>query len=119
MNSEIKAKWVSALRSGEYKQGQFKLRDENDNFCCLGVLCDLHSKETRNQWVQSEAGNFRYIGGSSEYLPTAVAKWAGININPVLPVKIGQGETVDYLMRINDVRGFTFTEIAALIEEHL
>lgn len=33
-------RWVEALRSGEYQQGQGRLRD-GDSFCCLGVLCDL------------------------------------------------------------------------------
>lgn len=37
MNPDIKADWVAALRSGEYKQGQGTLR-RGDKFCCLGVL---------------------------------------------------------------------------------
>ena len=45
MKQEIKEKWVSALRSGEYKQGKEGLRIYNE-FCCLGVLCDLYIKET-------------------------------------------------------------------------
>lgn len=41
MNAELKAKWVAALRSGDYKQGIGGLRDTHDSFCCLGVLCDI------------------------------------------------------------------------------
>lgn len=33
--------WVPALRSGKYKQGRGQLRSANDEFCCLGVACDL------------------------------------------------------------------------------
>lgn len=40
MNPEFKAKWVAALRSGEYKQCKNSLRQE-DGFCCLGVACDI------------------------------------------------------------------------------
>lgn len=40
MNEELKAKWITALRSGNYKQGVGRLRGD-DKFCCLGVLCDL------------------------------------------------------------------------------
>lgn len=40
MSPELKAKWVAALRSGEYKQGREVLRN-GDQFCCLGVLCDI------------------------------------------------------------------------------
>lgn len=44
MNQEIKKRWVAALRSGDYKQGTGALRNADNKFCCLGVLCDLHSK---------------------------------------------------------------------------
>jgi len=40
MNPEIKQKWIEALKSGEYKQTDGKLRQDN-RFCCLGVLCDI------------------------------------------------------------------------------
>lgn len=32
---------ATALRSGKYEQGQGKLRSNHNEFCCLGVLCDL------------------------------------------------------------------------------
>ena len=45
MNKEIKDKWVTALRSGKYKQTTGALRrvtaDGESGFCCLGVLCDV------------------------------------------------------------------------------
>ena len=44
MKPEIQAEWVAALRSGEYKQGTGVLRSEANEFCCLGVLCDLAVK---------------------------------------------------------------------------
>ena len=31
---------MTALESGDYKQGRDRLRD-GDDFCCLGVACDL------------------------------------------------------------------------------
>lgn len=38
INPEFKAKWIAALRSGEYTQGIANLyTDESDSFCCLGV----------------------------------------------------------------------------------
>ena len=40
MNPDVKAKWVAALRSGEYKQGRVYLHDD-DRYCCLGVLCAI------------------------------------------------------------------------------
>jgi hypothetical protein len=38
VNKEIKAKWLAALRSGEFAQTKKVLRDM-DGYCCLGVLC--------------------------------------------------------------------------------
>ena len=49
MNTEIKQKWVNALRSGEYEQGSEKLYSGR-GYCCLGVLCDLYSKENGLKW---------------------------------------------------------------------
>lgn len=43
--ADFKAKWVAALRSGEYKQGvSYLWNEEKDSFCCLGVagvLCGI------------------------------------------------------------------------------
>ena len=35
---DIKEKWLTALRSGEYKQGKYYLKNDNNCYCCLGVL---------------------------------------------------------------------------------
>ncbi len=43
MDQELKAKWVAALRGGEYKQGKFNLYTEG-HFCCLGVLCVISGR---------------------------------------------------------------------------
>lgn len=40
---EIKT-WTKALRSGKYKQTTKKLQD-NKGYCCLGVACELFTKE--------------------------------------------------------------------------
>src|SRR5690242_16385148 len=55
MNQDIKKKWVDALKSGEYTQGQFVLRSFEDTYCCLGVLCDLYAKETgKGNWQEGK-----------------------------------------------------------------
>jgi hypothetical protein len=104
MNQEIKAKWIYALLSGEYQQGQQFLK-LHGKFCCLGVLCDIHSKETGNEWV--EHCYFKY--GSS--LPEIVMSWSGLEQNiPIVNEKS--------LAELND-SGSTFLEIANLIEKKL
>ena len=61
MNQEIKNRWVSALRSGEYKQGKGALCSINNEYCCLGVLSDLYAKEYELEWITKEYKNRKYI----------------------------------------------------------
>lgn len=45
MEKELKAKWIKALRSRKFKQGQQLLHHEGSNeYCCLGVLCAVAGK---------------------------------------------------------------------------
>lgn len=45
MTPELKARWVEALRSGEYKQGKGALKGQDHcgtmRYCCLGVLAEV------------------------------------------------------------------------------
>jgi hypothetical protein len=52
MKNELKQKWLQALRSDKYKQGEGWLR-YGDQFCCLGVLCDVAGKE----WTRDPEGD--------------------------------------------------------------
>ena len=40
IDAKFGAKWVAALRSGKYKQGQDYLCN-GDKYCCLGVACAI------------------------------------------------------------------------------
>ena len=40
MDTELKKKWVAALRSGQYQQGKGYLKKDG-RYCCLGVLCSV------------------------------------------------------------------------------
>lgn len=56
MNPDVKAKWIAALRSGNYKQAKHRLRiehtDGSASYCCLGVLCELYRQETgEGKWL--------------------------------------------------------------------
>lgn len=114
MNQEIKEQWVEALRSGKYKQGQGQLRDDNNKFCCLGVLCNLHAQAHPEIAAQQEDPS-SYLGGY-EFPPKEVLKWAGLNSE--------EGEFVDEkgegqsLAELND-EGRTFRYLANRIEKFL
>ena len=117
MKKDIKTKWVKALRSGKYKQAAGKLKDDN-GYCCLGVLCQLHAKETKlGKWITTDNEYYpiNYVVGKSVgdvELPTAVMKWAGLSRPYGISVKGSK------LTNINDNEGKTFKELADIIEEN-
>lgn len=127
MNTQVKEKWIAALRSGEYEQGQQRLRGR-DGFCCLGVLCDLYSKETAKDW--EFRGNdetihlpmdYWYFDEESEFLPQSVMEWAGIETNcPEVAVEDDDvGESIyDSIANLND-SGYSFSALSNIIEEQL
>jgi hypothetical protein len=122
MSREVRDRWVTALRSGDYAQGVGKLTwvvlpDDEDarEYCCLGVLCDL---AVRNDVVSARVGDgVVAYDGVINYLPSIVQEWAGL-------ARYGSNPTVRYrgelrtLSTLNDTR-VSFNKIADLIEEHL
>lgn len=123
MNPEIKTRWVAALRSGEYKQGERRvLNDDKGGFCCLGVLCDIYAKETGSEWEQSFMEGMRLhlsTPSGGYYPPPAVRRWAAFHEDDQ-PVDIG-GKTASVAVHNDgiDIPRRTFAEIADAIEEQL
>ena len=136
MKEEVKVLWLEALRSGQYQQGQETLRRKNssgpmnattDQFCCLGVLCDLYAKAHPDRTVWTEATKERHIALNlvpfdlgdglieHEYLPMRVRVWAGLD--PRDPQVTYNDEVTD-ISSLND-NGVSFTQIADLIEDQL
>ena len=123
MKTDIKKIWVEALRSGKYKQGYTLLRDSKNNFCCLGVLCNLHAQAHPEIAAKQKDPN-SYLKENG-ILPRAVMKWAGLPNNCGAQVEIN-GIT-DYLTAHNDgvvfygddMKSSTFKQIAKAIEKQL
>ena len=136
MNQQIKAEWVAALRSGEYKQGIHLLR-QDDKFCCLGVLCDLHRKahqnegedDTVNSWFPTKnperdnAPCFSYRYGNTTSLPSVVMDWCGLRScdPPVRRIVSFENDhvTQDVTLALLNDQGLTFDQIADIIEQQL
>ena len=130
MKTEIAKKWIKALRSGKYKQGQSLLKQydakNQPRHCCLGVLCELYNEtmkknhkkiltvnKTSNNGFCPENGYVTF-SGEGESLPPVVKKWAGMKSN--------NGE-IDYrfygsLADMND-SGKTFKTISNTIEKNI
>ena len=103
LNRKVITKWVEALRSGDYQQGQGFLRQDGyegvaDKFCCWGVLCDLYQKtHPSSQWATDGVGGSQITGGECPVkgkgiwvcvttyyrkqlnAPNEVTDWAGID----------------------------------------
>jgi hypothetical protein len=143
MNKTIAKMWIDALRSGEYTQGKFVLRNiTQDTWCCLGVLCDLYQKNCEKELVlptvavvlvndeETIVDSDNYSAEVLHYdtiyneLHKEVAKWAGIDIGRIgwrqgrISKNGGLFETYDLLAEMNDTRNFDFNMIADLIEQN-
>lgn len=123
MKKEIKEKWIDALRSGEYTQTQGSLRKEN-GYCCLGVLCDLYTKEHDLKW-DSRYSSFleRTVYELEEHQslpPRSVLTWAGLNQQDpyVKYVDKDSNEIKETLSKLNDT-GKTFLDISEYIDTSL
>jgi hypothetical protein len=111
MKPEIKQRWRESLLSGEFKQGRARLK-VGDEYCCLGVLCELHRRETNGSWNASQGElNASTYAGNLLALPDVVKEWAGL---------VADNPTVEGIpLAAHNDGGKTFRQIADLIEQHL
>jgi hypothetical protein len=143
MNQDVKQKWVTALRSGEYKQTGGRLR-KGDCYCCLGVLTDLYDKDKDKDikchaWHEEHGLYFYESDGVTveATLPESVMKWADLDEpNPVVREdrkryfdkkleELGEHLSIDQaicktsLAYLNDNEGLDFNQLADIIEAQL
>lgn len=135
LKPEVKAKWLAALRSGEYQQGVSQLRyedpDKVQRFCCLGVLCDLAVKQgvIEAPELRPGVGSVYVYDGATTLPSSAVTAWA-YEVSPgnhdewmVIEERKGvdgdEYPVFSGLTELNDEQNRTFVEIADVIEESL
>ena len=107
---EFKEKWIAALRSGKYVQGEgflYRRFDDDDHssecYCCLGIAClvaGLTSNDIRNIDVIPNTNAFK-------------------TVPKILKGSADDSAAVKHLTGMNDVYDCTFPEIADWIEENL
>lgn len=124
MNAEWKAKWVAALNSGDYTQGYCRLSNDDNTFCCLGVLCDIVQKEYPDKlvWETNPNETYRRIKDVNNDVdaghlpPLVVMDIVGLPTeNPDVLIN-GRMHSMGHH---NDHGGASFTQLAAAIEEQL
>jgi hypothetical protein len=91
IDSDLKERWVAALRSGDYEQGKDTLKSDN-KFCCLGVLLDIHDSECWDRKIECDKYDSLYRLGLD-------------------------AEQVSKCISMNDTRSMSFSKIAKVIEE--
>ena len=105
--TELRTRWIEALRSDEYSQGRGNLKcaecgpDEAADFCCLGVLCDLVAPE---KWTEKEDDYFLFEG-KADYPPSDVLDLVGLTLTQA-----------QELATFNDAENYTFNQIADFLE---
>jgi hypothetical protein len=112
MKKEIAEKWAEALESGKYKQGRHYLR-VGDEFCCLGVLCEIaiESGVGVSSQTTMDGEVYRYEE-TTKQLPRSVQVWAGVR------TAIGSVNGGYCLAEYND-SGKTFNQIADIIRQNV
>lgn len=117
-------KWLLALESGDYKQGTGYLRTKNNEFCCLGVLCDLAAKEgiLKEPVILKHDGFYCYEDKESKetknynMLPSRLADILGMSIaGSYYPKYVPNHYS---LWQDNDSRKKSFKEIADIIRDN-
>lgn len=100
--TEFKQKWVAALRSGEYKQGQSLLLNGDNEYCCLGVACKVAGYTDKT--IRNSEG---YIKKTLTHVPIELR---GLDPDNAL---------VEKLIGFNDDKEWSFNRIAAYVERYL
>lgn len=124
MKEKVKKLWLEALRSDKYKQGTGFLKTMDNEYCCLGVLCDVYAKTQKKKGFQKDETGIYFFedknsmfNKNSMYLPKQVISWSGLKDNsPIITIDFSNRKL---LANLNDKEKLSFNEIADLIEKHL
>jgi hypothetical protein len=128
MDPELKAKWVAALRSGEYLQGKGVLKkvnkDDEIRYCCLGVLCEvagLELEEDLSKPTGTAKVNYGVRDTQGDWIvttsiPESLAGQFGLGLQDLPDGNFYDPQNP--LIDKND-NGVTFAKIADWIEENL
>lgn len=126
LNTVARDLWVAALRDTDtYPQTKGALQNE-DGYCCLGVLCEVAVIAGVDITKTVNENGVVFYDGDCEHLPEAVVKWAGLDSsNPVALVdedeqdEDGPVRTEREFVMLNDDMAWSFPAIADVVEAQL
>lgn len=99
-------KWIDALRSRKFHQGQHYLKSENGNYCCLGVAIEVCTKSNfQKEYPDADSWGHVYITGEDTDVGTDEFETTfGLSARLQGP-----------LVELNDIEGKKFGVIAKLL----
>ena len=110
LEKEFAKKWLEALRSGKYEQGEGYLQNADGQYCCLGVACRVNHPRVKlihKFFIDSEGEGRGYITKDlEEKMPKLLRGTDGTN------------EFVKLVSEMND-EGQSFHQIADWIEKNV
>lgn len=118
---EARKEWVKDLRSGKFTQTTGSLFRDGGR-CCLGVACATYERVTGDKILTSrknEDGDHIFKDGNdfeAGILPRVVKDWLGL-ASPSGEYR-DERNHFQCLTEDNDERGFTFNDIADLVESN-
>lgn len=129
IDPDTKAKWVEALRSGKYTQGEGKLKVMNEDnsdsyYCCLGVLCEIKGLDAEPNLLRekengTEFWDYAFLFPQSSGSETWTTRQSSMPIDEWLQKECGMEVVVaEALAAMND-NAASFDGIADWIERYL
>lgn len=107
--------WVTALRSGEYHQGEGYLCKDG-HFCCLGVLA--HIGGVPHEAKDNGGDSFNFGQDDTNHKNFMSSSWIARRL-PELSTIFAEDSFITELMDMNDTQRKTFAQIADVIEARL
>lgn len=109
LEKEFAEKWVKALRSGKYEQGEGYLENADGQYCCLGVACKISYPRARllhKFFIDSKGQGRGYISKNLEKKMPELLRGTDAN------------KFVEKVSQMND-DGKSFNQIADWIEKNV
>ena len=101
----IKRKWLEMLRSGEFEQTKYELKNDH-GFCCLGLLClaaGIPEDKLGGNELPQQVG-LRYAGQPDEDCQAWMVPYKG---------------ELTVLSELNDMCGLSFSNIADIVQSRV
>lgn len=112
LEKEFAKRWIAALRSGKYLQGQSYLENSFGHYCCLGVAC-------RMDHPRVDLKDKYFIESSSYFGKRSVTKNLENSMPTLLRGTDTQNAFVKKVSEMNDDDDASFLDIANWIEQNV